>query len=373
MKSNFMVLTLALVALLSACAPTSQELAQSFYEAGKRYYDRGDYNNALANYKESLKFSAYYKNFIIEVLNKLGDSYCSKGHYDSAFANYSEALNYSGDIKSKNRSNCYYKEGSVYYSKGDYDNAIKSYDSAFKDYVDASDCSSKTGLAIIYNSRGITHYHKGNYDQAIIDFSEAISNYTYTKNERSRGYSYQCNENNKVYLNNRGDAYYNKGDYDRAIKDYNSVLQIDPNYSYAQNGLKMTKDAQAKERAEFLKKYPPAVVVFYAVNGSDLHHFMSLFISNDQFIVSERNSVFLSKVTAEASKSRNGSVNEKQIIKLGNIEGARFVCVVVDGDGYSTARLIDVKNGQTIATGASRSYSDVFENIMEDYNNWLQK
>jgi len=81
------------------------------------------------------------------------------------------------------------------------------------------------------------------------------------------------------------------------------------------------------------------------------------FVQSKQYIAIERNEAFLSGIAKERQKQRDGSVDDKQISRLGKEAGVQFVCVadLIDAFGiYSvSARLIDTETAQIVGMGES--------------------
>jgi hypothetical protein len=79
------------------------------------------------------------------------------------------------------------------------------------------------------------------------------------------------------------------------------------------------------------------------------------FVESGRFIKAERNNVFLSKITTEIEKQKDGSVDDEQIISSGNQAGAQFVCVVDVINAFGTilfsARVLDVKAATAVGMG----------------------
>jgi len=79
------------------------------------------------------------------------------------------------------------------------------------------------------------------------------------------------------------------------------------------------------------------------------------FVQSKQYIAIERSDAFLSGIARERQKQRDGSVDDKQLSRLGKEAGVQFVCVadLVDAFGiYSvSARLIDTETAQIVGMG----------------------
>jgi tetratricopeptide (TPR) repeat protein len=187
--------------------------AKSYIESGIAYYDKGDYDRAMADYNQALRLDPDYA----WAYSCRGNVYNAKGDYNRAIADYTEAIRLDPKYAA-----AYYNRGVVYYNKRDYDRAMADY---------TEDIRLDPKYAWAYNNRGLAYYYnKGEYDRAIADYTEAI------RLDPKYAHAY----------NNRGFAYYNKGDYDRAIADYNEAIRLDPNYTTAKNNLDLARRARGR-------------------------------------------------------------------------------------------------------------------------------
>jgi len=100
------------------------------------------------------------------------------------------------------------------------------------------------------------------------------------------------------------------------------------------------------------------------------------FIQSKQYIAIEQNDAFLNGIAIERQKQIDGSVDDKQISRLGKEAGAQFVCVavLVDASGrYNvSARLIDTETAQIVGmgetgmnylSGLSKAADEIFRQI----------
>jgi tetratricopeptide (TPR) repeat protein len=165
-------------------APGDVGAAKVYESRGDAYYEKKDYNRAIAEYTEAIKLdpsNAFY-------FNIRGDAYYLKEDYDRAIADYTEAIRLEPD-------NAFYFNirGDAYYQKNDYDRAIADYTEAIKLEPDN---------AWYFNKRGNAYYHgKDNYAQALSDYTKA----------------HQLAPHEGLFYNSMGNAYY-------SMRDYTSVL-----------------------------------------------------------------------------------------------------------------------------------------------------
>ena len=166
---------------------------------GSIYMNRGDYDQAIANFDEVLKLfpkldSAYATR---------GLAYFYKGDYDRAIAGYNQALklNPTKDIFYENR-------GRVYLGKGEFDHAIADFDQALK-------LSPKNYR--FYENRADAYFDKREWENALQDYSATL----------------QLKPDDANALLGRGNVYRAKGDYDRAIDDLNEAIRLVPDHALA--------------------------------------------------------------------------------------------------------------------------------------------
>jgi len=178
--------------------------AQAYRSRGAAYYDKSDYDRAIADFSEAMKLDPNIvpPSFAL-AYNRRGLAYVEKKDYDLAIADYGEAIKLDSSS-----AEVYKNRGTAYNIKQDYDRAIPDFDQALK--LDPN-------YAIAYNNRGFAYFRKNDTDRAIADYSEALKH----------------NPNYAIAYNNRGNAYFRRSDYDRSIADYSEAVKHNPNYAIA--------------------------------------------------------------------------------------------------------------------------------------------
>jgi tetratricopeptide (TPR) repeat protein len=130
--------------------------AKSWLYQGNAYYNKGDYDRAIADYTGALRIDPNYAS----AYNHRGNAYFFKGDYDRAIADYTGALRID-----PNDASAYNHRGNAYFNKKDYDRAIADYTEVLR--IDPN-------YAFAYHNRGNAYLKKKDYDRAIADCAEAL-------------------------------------------------------------------------------------------------------------------------------------------------------------------------------------------------------
>jgi tetratricopeptide (TPR) repeat protein len=196
-NKRFLIVMLSLIVLLSCTG------ADTHYNRGNAYYDKGDYARAISAYTQAIRIDPNDA----KVYYNRGIAYADKKDYEKAITDFDQVL-----MIDTNKYEAYNNRGLAYYNKGDYDRAIADYTQAIKiapDYAEA------------YNNRGFAYAHKVDYDRAIADYTQAIG----------------INPYNAAAHHNRGVAYDDKGDNISAFADFRKALELDPDYAKTYNNM----------------------------------------------------------------------------------------------------------------------------------------
>ncbi|WP_159011092.1 caspase family protein [Bradyrhizobium sp. S69] len=197
-----------------------------FNRIGNAWYDRGEYDRALASYDEGIQADPQYG----EIHSARGNVWYEKGDYDRALADYNEAIR----LNPKDR-NGFNGRANVWLSIGEYDRA-------FADLNETIRIAPHWGIP--YSLRGRAWRLKGDLDRALADQNYAVNG---PRGAHVTGIA-------SFVLIERGDTYRYRGDFRHAIADYDQALRNVPGYVPALTGLGLTYERMgdlAKARLAF--------------------------------------------------------------------------------------------------------------------------
>ncbi len=141
---------------ITQAMPINPQDAADYLKRGRNYLNRGDYDQAIADFNEVLQLNstsapAYFSR---GRANKL------KGNYDQALADYNEAIRLNPQMVA-----AYVNRGQIYNMADHYDDAIADFNQALQ--LDPE-------RPIPYLDRGVAYGAKGEYDKALADFNSAV-------------------------------------------------------------------------------------------------------------------------------------------------------------------------------------------------------
>ena len=246
--------------------------SQFYRMRGKAKYDKGQYEDAIADLNEALRikpddFKIYYNR---------GVAKGTLGQYESAISDYDKVLRIKPDLADVYLVDVYFNRGVAKYELGKYEAAISDFEIVFHKEPDAADAYYHLGLVKAaqkqyesaisnysmalrinpdffdaYNNRGSTKYFLGQYEAAISDFNEALRikpvsagayvNRGLAKHELGQykdaisdyDIALRINLNDAEAYVNRGNAKLSLEKYEEAISDYDTALRIKPNFALA--------------------------------------------------------------------------------------------------------------------------------------------
>ena len=181
---------------------SAKELERNYYalqsafahlQRGLSYYDKQEYDKAVADFTESIRLNPSEASPYIG----RGAAYMYKEELRKAIADFSDALRLS-----PGQAFAHMQRGIAYHRTGDADQALA-------DYTEAHRLTPKDPAPLV--NRGIVYYtKKGKFASAIEDFDEAL----------------RLNPKEVNAMINRGVTYRQKNDPDRAIDDFNKAIDM---------------------------------------------------------------------------------------------------------------------------------------------------
>jgi len=193
-----------LLFLLFAFCVLAKDPLSNFFALGKEYFQKGDYSDALFNYKQALRL--YPKSY--EILNNIGVCYQKLKNFDKALEYYEKSLALSSDYAPalNNMGLLYVKLNIMPEIGASMIRRAIIVDPLNTDYID---------------SMGQVYFISGNYNEALKWFAKA----------KDKG----MDTENLHY--NIGQCYLKLGKREDALREYRRVLEISPTYLKAYFGI----------------------------------------------------------------------------------------------------------------------------------------
>jgi len=227
----------------TAVAPTAPPAAtpipsaDDHMERGMEYYERGEYDEAVAEFQAAIELepddAGTHRN--------LGTAYLEQGKYEEAAAAYEKAIELDPDF-----GEAYGDLAGAYVNLGRLSEAIAAGEKAIELAPD---------YAMAYNNLGFAYYTQGMLDEAIAEYQEAIRiNPDFDKAHDNLGVAYMMQDQldeaiaefkEVIRINpdhvgghvNLGFAYYTQGMLDEAIAEYQEAIRINPDLALPHKNL----------------------------------------------------------------------------------------------------------------------------------------
>jgi adenylate cyclase len=192
-----------------------REIGDCYGYTGYIYYIKGDYPKTLFLFNKSLE--AYKKakrnKGIVTALNNIGAIYYHMGNYLQAVEQYKQALVMQEKIGDKKMTAMITQNiGGIYSKVKDYSNAMKYTNKAYYIFKELND---RQGIAKILIEVGYMALEQGNFDKALQDFKQALAIAEKAKDK----------ELEIEVLSNLGELFYKKSDFQQALYYYNNCLK----------------------------------------------------------------------------------------------------------------------------------------------------
>lgn len=260
----------ACTAIIQSGQETRTNTAVAFTNRGIAYAGKGQFDQAIADYNEAIKFDARFS----QAFNFRGRAYEQKNNSAQAIADYTTAIrldpknqtamanrgyaltdagefdralsDFNSVIALNAKSiNAYVGRSSVYQKKGELDKALDDAEMAHK--IDP-------GNSIAVNQKASVWHSRKNYDRAIQDATESIrlsstNSFAYAVRGSAKRLNgdiegsiadlteaIRLNPKEASAYTNRGNSRSDTGNYDLAISDYNMAIQLNPGLAQAFNG-----------------------------------------------------------------------------------------------------------------------------------------
>ncbi len=131
-------------------------LSEAFYNRGNAYVEKGDFDYAIADYNQTIRFNPTMS----EAFDNLGFAYQEKRQYDRAIADYDRAIQLNPNSANALHNRCWAR-----FIIGELSQAL-------------SDCNEslriRPDVAITLKTRGFVYLKNGVLDKAIADFDAAL-------------------------------------------------------------------------------------------------------------------------------------------------------------------------------------------------------
>jgi tetratricopeptide (TPR) repeat protein len=197
-------ISMILLFLLS-CSTGYNKYADQYYEEGRVFYEKMEYDRSIDSFKKVLEVAPYGKDNDLVYYN-LGMAYFKQRQYHESIYHFTKALELIPKNGHKRKFNVLMWRGNAFQQNKEFDNAIE-------DYSDAIYLIPKhRDIKHIYLNRAWSWINKGDYDKAIEDFSNAIS----------IDPEFDASYYGRAYV------WYKKADLQRAIIDAKEAVKLSP-------------------------------------------------------------------------------------------------------------------------------------------------
>jgi tetratricopeptide (TPR) repeat protein/CHAT domain-containing protein len=191
-------------------------VASSLHQIGNLHYLRGDYDEALEKYEESLGILMELGNRagVAISLHQIGNLHYLRGEYDEALEKYEESLGILMELGNRaGVANSLHQIGMIHQERGEYDEALEKYEESLRI---AEELGDRAGVAISVHQIGRIHEKRGEYDEALAKYEESLRIEEELGNRAGVAIS----------LHQIGMIHEERGEYDEALAKYQGSLRI---------------------------------------------------------------------------------------------------------------------------------------------------
>ena len=200
------VFPIAIILLfLLSCSTGYNKYADRYYEEGRVFYEKMEYDRSIDSFKKVLEVAPYGKDNDLVYYN-LGMAYFRQRQYNESIYHFTKALELIPKNGKKRKFNVLMWRGNAFQQNKEFDNAIEDYSDAIYIIPNHGD------IKHIYLNRAWSWINKGDYDKAIKDFSNAIS----------IDPEFDASYYGRAYV------WYKKADLQRAIIDAKEAVKLSP-------------------------------------------------------------------------------------------------------------------------------------------------
>ena len=192
------------------------KFADWYFKLGMIHYLRGEYDEALEKYKQSMEIDKRIGNQlgIATALNNIAIILMNKGEYDEALEKYRQSM----EIKKKlgdqrGIAQTLHNIAIIHQDKGEYDEALEKYRQSMEINEKLGD---QRGIAQTLHNIAMIHQDKGEYDEALEKYKQSMDIKKKLGDQRGIAQT----------LHNIATIHQNKGEYDEALEKYKQSMEI---------------------------------------------------------------------------------------------------------------------------------------------------
>jgi tetratricopeptide (TPR) repeat protein len=191
-------------------------VAFALHNLGVIHQDRGEYDEALKKYQQSLEIKEYLgdREGVAGSLHEIGRLHQARGEYDEALKKYQQSLEIEEELGDRaGVATSLHQFGTLHLIRGEYDEALKKYQQSLEIEEELGD---RAGVANSYGQIAMLHQVRSEYDEALKKYQQSLEISEELGDQKTVGIS----------LHNLGVVHQARGEYDEALKKYQQSLEI---------------------------------------------------------------------------------------------------------------------------------------------------